>query len=229
MRERGDLDCAHEPFMYDYYVHRQVRKMPHFDVDPTHPQEYEGIRDMLLARAEASPVFFKDMSYYVMPHILSDTAFNARVAHVFLIRDLQASILSYFKLDPDVTRDEIGLEAQWRHFDGLRAAGHTPVVIRSQEVRRDPEGVIASLWKAIGLEYRAEAFDWGHDMPKDWEQVGGWHGNVASSMGIKPITQADIDLQVQQFRDAISKNPRMQEEVQHHQVFYDKLAAFSLC
>ncbi|MEZ5772185.1 MAG: hypothetical protein R3D61_11380 [Defluviimonas denitrificans] len=25
MRERGDLDCLHEPFMYDYYVHRQVR------------------------------------------------------------------------------------------------------------------------------------------------------------------------------------------------------------
>ena len=32
MRERGDLDCAHEPFMYDYYVHRKRRVMPHFDV-----------------------------------------------------------------------------------------------------------------------------------------------------------------------------------------------------
>ena len=37
MRERGDLTCFHEPFMYDYYVHRQVRVMPHFDVMPDHP------------------------------------------------------------------------------------------------------------------------------------------------------------------------------------------------
>ena len=52
MRERGDLDCAHEPFMYDYYVHRQVRKMPHFDVQDGHPTSYGAIRDMLLARGE---------------------------------------------------------------------------------------------------------------------------------------------------------------------------------
>ncbi len=37
MRERGDLDCAHEPFIYDYYVHRKIRVMPHFDVQEGHP------------------------------------------------------------------------------------------------------------------------------------------------------------------------------------------------
>ncbi|WP_283176701.1 hypothetical protein [Gemmobacter sp. 24YEA27] len=51
MRERGDLDCAHEPFMYDYYVHRAIRQMPHFDVRPDHPVSYPAIRDHLLARA----------------------------------------------------------------------------------------------------------------------------------------------------------------------------------
>lgn len=229
MRERGDLDCAHEPFMYDYYVHRQVRVMPHFDVDPEHPQDYAGIRDMLLARAETSPVFFKDMSYYVMPHILQDEAFSNRLTHAFLIRDPLAAILSYFKLDGDVTRDEIGLEAQWKHFEALQKAGHHPVVIRSEEVRRDPEGVIAAFWKAIDLPFRAEAFDWSKEMPKDWEQVGGWHGNVSTSQGIKPITQADLDRQKQQFEEAAAQHPRMREELEHHQSFYDKLAAFALC
>ena len=57
MRERGDLWCAHEPFMYDYYVNRQVARMPHFDVQPDHPVTYEAIRDMLLAEAEKGPVF----------------------------------------------------------------------------------------------------------------------------------------------------------------------------
>ena len=59
MRERGDLDCAHEPFMYDYYVHRKVRQMPFFETEKDHPVRYEDIRDMLLRRAETKPVFIK--------------------------------------------------------------------------------------------------------------------------------------------------------------------------
>ncbi len=81
MRERGDLDCAHEPFMYDYYVHRQVRAMPHFDAQKGHPLSYRDIRDSLLLRAEKSPVFIKDMSYYVMPHILEDATFGHRLVN----------------------------------------------------------------------------------------------------------------------------------------------------
>ncbi|WP_127115356.1 hypothetical protein [Shimia sediminis] len=229
MRERGDLDCAHEPFMYDYYVHRKVREMPHFDVDPTHPQDYAGIRDMLLRRADKAPVFFKDMSYYVMPHVLEDTSFSDRLIHAFLIRDPQAAILSYFKLDPNVTRDEIGIEAQWLHFKGLREAGHHPVVIRSEEVRRDPKGTMSTFWKAVGLPYRDEAFDWSTEMPKDWEQVGGWHGQVVESQGIRPITSADLERQKLKFDEAASANPRMRDELEHHQSFYDQLAAFALC
>ena len=38
MRSRGDLDCLHEPFMYDYYVHRAKRVMPHFDAEAEHPR-----------------------------------------------------------------------------------------------------------------------------------------------------------------------------------------------
>ena len=108
MPERGDLDCAHEPFMYDYYVHRGIRVMPHFDIRPDHPVSYATIRDHLIARSERGPVFFKDMSYYVMPHILDDAIFAERLVNTFLIRDPVASITSYHKLDPEVTLDEIG-------------------------------------------------------------------------------------------------------------------------
>ena len=37
MRERGDCRCFHEPFICDYYVHRAVRSLPLFDVDPDQP------------------------------------------------------------------------------------------------------------------------------------------------------------------------------------------------
>ena len=96
MRARGDLACLHEPFMYDYYINRSTRQMPHFDAMDDHPRSYDAIRDMILARAEQGPVFFKDMSYYVMPHILADEAFFTRVTHSFLIRDPRASILERY-------------------------------------------------------------------------------------------------------------------------------------
>lgn len=229
MRERGDLDCAHEPFMYDYYVHRQVRRMPHFESDPEHPQDYASIRDMLLEKAEHKPVFFKDMSYYVIPHLLSDRAFCDALTHAFLIRDPMASILSYHNLDPNVTSDEIGLEAQWRHFKGLLDMGHMPVVIRSEEVRREPRATIGAFWHAVGLDYCESAFDWDKAPPKDWEQVSGWHDSVAGSLGIKPLTKADIRAQKQRFNEACRGTPRLAALLAHHQPYYDKLASHAIC
>ncbi len=228
-RERGDLDCAHEPFMYDYYVHRNVSNMPHFDVDPSHPRSYADIRDSLLHRAEVGPVFFKDMSYYVMPHILGDETFCECVTHAFLIRDPRAAILSYSKLDLDVTREEIGLEAQWLHFDGLRAEGHNPIVLRSEDIRRAPEQVIGAFWQAIDLPYAPQAFDWSREVPDDWEQVGAWHGKVSKATGIKPVSDAEIAKQEQGFETLCAEHPRFRLELAHHQGFYDKLAAFALC
>lgn len=228
MRERGDLDCAHEPFMYDYYVHRGVRVMPHFDVRPDHPVSYAAIRDHLIARSEKGPVFFKDMSYYVMPHILDDAVFAERLVDAFLIRDPVASITSYHKLDPEVTLDEIGLEAQWKHYSALRAAGRTPVVIRAESVRQDTRGAMARFWEAVGLPFSEAAFDWQSEKPKDWEQVGGWHGDVSASKGIRPLTGEEIRAQRETFEAMAQEHPDMRVHLAHHRPFYDLLAAEAL-
>lgn len=228
MRERGDLDCLHEPFMYDYYVHRQVRTMPHFDVQPDHPVSYAAIRDMLLERAEKRPVFIKDMSYYVMPHVLEDAAFADRLTNVFLVRDPVASIPSYYKLDPDLTLEEVGLEAQAKHFDALAARGEPPAVIVSEDVRGDPEGVMGALWRKIGLPHVDAAFDWQNDAPKDWAQVGGWHGDVSRAKGIRPMTPEERVEQQRTFDALAAKVPHLRAFLDHHRPFYAQLAAQAL-
>lgn len=228
MRERGDLDCLHEPFMYDYYVHRQRREMPHFEAQEDHPTRYEDIRDMLLARAEAGPVFFKDMSYYVMPHILEDRAFNDRLRSSFLIRNPLASVASYYRLDPDLTLEEVGLAAQWRHYEGLVEQGKTPPVIRAEDVRGDPQGTMAALWQRLGLPYRAEAFDWQRDTPEDWAQVEGWHADVSRSREIRPLTEAELREQAERFEAAAIEAPHLRDFVAHEMPFYEKLSAHAL-
>eukprot|EP01034_Spumella_vulgaris_P019901 gene19901-25463_t len=165
--------------MYDYYVNRSTREMPHFEAMETHPKSYEQIRDMILAKAELGPVFFKDMSYYVVPHILSDVAFFDRLTHSFLIRDPRASILSYAKLDPEMLCDEIGIEAQWRHAEAVMArSGQAPIVVRSEAVQADPEGQMRRYWQAVGLADAPQALHWNDAVPADWQQVQGWHGDV---------------------------------------------------
>jgi hypothetical protein len=229
MRARGDLECLHEPFMYDYYINRSTRQMPHFDALDDHPRSYDAIRDMILEKAERRPVFFKDMSYYVVPHIFADPVFLARVTHSFLIRCPKASIVSYAKLDPDMLLEEIGLEAQWRHAEYLMGrTGRAPVVVQSESVQADPHGQMRKYWQAVGLPDRPEALDWKEPAPDDWQQVQGWHQDVMSSKTIRPISAEQAARTEADFARLVAAAPRFQSLYDHHRPFYDRLRAFSL-
>ncbi|MBL8789883.1 MAG: hypothetical protein JNM45_05250 [Rhizobiales bacterium] len=229
MRSRGDLDCLHEPFMYDYYVHRSRKVMPHFEAQPEHPVSYDEIRATILAKAKTQPVFFKDMSYYVMPHILADEEFLRRITHSFLIRDPMASIVSYAKLDPAVSLDEIGLESQAKHADALKhLTGRTPVIVQSERVQNDPEGQMKAYWQAVGLDHRPQALNFADDVPNDWQQVSGWHKDVMASKSILPWTDADVAKVRRQFDGLVERAPHFATYYAHHLPFYAKLAAQAL-
>jgi hypothetical protein len=229
MRARGDLDCLHEPFMYDYYVNRSKRLMPHFDVQPGHPKTYAAIRDWLLAKAEHGPVFFKDMSYYVVPHIFEDAAFMQRITHSFLLREPLASIVSYAKLDPEVTLEEIGIEAQWQHAEHLRSAtGQKPVVVQSERLQQDPAGQMRLYWQAVGLADKPSALDWGDKAPEDWKQVSGWHKDVMASSGIRPVDEAALEKTRREFARLQAEIPWLQSYLDHHAPFHARLAAYAL-
>lgn len=228
MRERGDLDCAHEPFMYYHYIGQGRRPFPGFEAQPDHPTSYEGIRDMLVERAKARPVFFKDMAYYVMPEIADDPEFLARVTHCFLVRHPLASILSYHKLDPDMSCREIGLEDEWKLYETVTGAGHDAVVIEAETVRADTRGTMAALWQRIGLEFREEAFDWNREAPSDWENVSAWHEQASSASGIRAADAEEMLRKEAEFEELVETAPRLRDYLDHHLPFYQKLAEVAL-
>ncbi len=225
MRERGDLKCFHEPFMYDYYVNRSVRQMPHFSAEEERPASLAAIRAMLVEAARAGPVFFKDMSYYVVEALDQERGFFAALTDVFLIRDPRRAILSYFKLDPDFTDEEAGLEAQWRHFEWLRAAkGKAPPVIEAEAIAANPQGAMGALWDAIGLTRRDRAFSWQQaSVPEDWGQVAEWHQAASSSGGIRPpAPESDAEIDAR-FAAAAARHPHLQSIFDHHLPYYQRL------
>lgn len=230
MRERGDFTCFHEPFMYYYYVHRGVKELPHFDIDPDTPASFEDVMAMLREAAREGPVFFKDMSYYVVPDMFSMPALAHELTHVFLIRDPRKSILSYHKLDPDLEQDEIGLEAQWRHFEWLRGeTGRDAIVLEAESIQEDPRGIMAAFWNKAGLPHRESAFEWsGDETPEDWKQVEGWHGSVSSSSGIRQTQREGDDVLNEKFAAAARAAPKLKDYLAHHWPAYESMKRLAI-
>jgi len=228
MRERGDFECLHEPFMYHYYLNQKHREMPYFEPKENHPVSYHGVRDMIFKKAETSQVFFKDMAYYINSDIVTDTMLSNVVTHCFLIRNPKAAIASYYKLDKEVTLTEIGIEAQWQVYSHLVSLGIEPVVIEAESLRKDPRAAANNWWKQLDLVYKDDAFEWGEKSPQDWEQVKGWHQNSIQSTSLRPWTPEEEKEEFDRFEAAAVEAPHLRSFLQHHQEFYDRLKSVSL-
>ena len=230
MRERGDLDCLHEPFLHYYYLQRTDKGLPHFDSEKHHPTSYAATRDMILQHAESGPVFAKDMSYYVMPEILDDENFCRRIRHCFLIRNPRRSILSYYRLDSAVSLYEIGIEAQWLHLQGLLKLGvDNSLVLEAEAVQANCYATMSLFWQALGLDFREHALSWEQDrIPPDWQYVQGWHRSVGASSGIRRPSAAEAEKSRTEFEDLSEDAPQLSAYLRHHLPYYENLRAHSL-
>ena len=224
MRERGDCTCLHEPFMYYYYVHLARKTMPGFHIEAERPTTFEAITAMLFKEAEAKMVFSKDMGYYVLPEITKWSDLATAITHVMLIRDPRKSILSYFKLDPDLQCEEIGLESQWRLYQWIEERSRIPpLVVEAEHIQQNPETEIARLWRKIGISHMPHAFNWdANKTPSDWRQVGLWHAKTQAEDSIRTDTSTEAEIQ-RSFDEAAGKRPALKNYLDHHWPFYLKL------
>lgn len=186
MRERGDLQVLHEPFMYDYYISGDREKFAGFAPEADHPVTYHGIRAMIREKAELGPVFLKDMGYYVVNTLSSDPEFARQITHGFLVRDPAEAVISYAKRQQDFTCEEVGLEALWRLYASLRDQGCTCHVLSSAAIRCDPAAAMAAYWSAIGLPDCPDALRWDGTVPDGWRAVETWHREVLETREILP-------------------------------------------
>ena len=219
MFERGDFRVFHEPFIHLYYLGDANKTLKYFNPDPAHPTSYAGVRDMILEAAEHEPVFIKDMCYYVNDYIEGDEEFVKRVRNTFLIRHPEKSIPSYYRLDDEVTRDEIGLDAEYRHFELVtRVTGEVPVVIDGSDIQADTEATMRAYCGAIGLEFLPESLTWERPVPPEWDFVAGWHGDMHNRSGIDGASTAREREKV-----TIDSAPHLRDYYEYHLPFYLKL------
>ena len=111
MRQRGDLDCLHEPFGEAWYQGESPLWQRFKPGDKTTPGlTLESTWKDIKRRAEKNPVFIKDFPHYISH--LWDEEFLSHFTHAFLIRDPALTITSMFDKWPDFHEGEVGFPEQ---------------------------------------------------------------------------------------------------------------------
>jgi len=218
MRQRGDLDCLHEPFGEAWYQ-GEAPLWPRFKSgDLTTPGlTLESVWENIQARARKAPIFLKDFPHYI--NHMWDDDFLSNFIHAFLIRDPAKTITSIYHRWPDFDEAEVGFPEQRALFDLLWALnGSPPPVIDSDDLLEDPAGMTAAFCSAVDLPFIPEALSWapGADPSEfSWWDGGIFHHNLAKSTGLTAQKRSYVE---------ISKAPdRVQNVHRRMKPHYDRL------
>ncbi|WP_420861888.1 sulfotransferase family protein [Algirhabdus cladophorae] len=223
MRQRGDLDCLHEPFGEAWYQGEDPL-WPRFKAgDKTTPGlSIESVWDDIQARAQVGPVFLKDFPHYVN-HIWTPQ-FLAQMTHAFLIRDPAKTISSVYDKWPDFDELEVGFPEQRALFDLLTALNGTPPpVIDSDDLLADPETMVQRFCAAVDIPYLPDALTWkpGADTGDySWWDGGSFHANLRASTGLKP--------QVRRYVEVAEAPERVQRVHRRMKPHYDHLFQYRI-
>lgn len=188
MRQRGDMDCLHEPFGEAWYQ-GEAPLWPRIDALSlrTAGLTSESVLADVTKRAENQPVFTKDFPHYI-DHMF-DAVLTGNFIHSFLIRDPAKTITSMYNKWPDFHEKEVGFPEQRALFDLLwEKNGTPPPVIDSDDLLEDPAAMVRLWCKAVGLPFIESALSWepGARDEVSWWDGGSFHANLRNSDGLKP-------------------------------------------
>lgn len=217
MRQRGDLDCLHEPFGEAWYQGEDPLWPRFRDGEKTTPGlSIESVWQEIQERAATGPVFLKDFPHYIN-HILTPE-FLSHFTHAFLIRDPAKTITSIYDKWPDFDELEVGFPEQRALFDLLTALnGAPPPVVDSDDLLAAPAEMVEAFCRAVDIPFIESALHWeagGDPSAHSWWDGGSFHAKLAKSTGLvaQPRRYVDIEAAPERVRRV---HRRMQPHYEH--------------
>jgi len=217
MRQRGDLDCLHEPFGEAWYQGEDPL-WPRFTKNSlrTPGLTLDSVWLDIVSRAKNGPVFSKDFPHYV-DHMWTDARLDL-FTHSFLIRDPAKTITSMYDKWPDFHEKEVGFPEQRELFDRIaQKYGKAPPVIDSDDMLENPHGIIGEWCKGVGIEFLESALTWepGARDEVSWWDGGSFHANLRNSDGLKPQKRTQY-IDISEAPDRVKDvHERMQPHYEH--------------
>ena len=158
---RGDCAVVDEPF-YAAYLSATGVDHPMCDaVIASQSTDPAAVAAACLGPIPQGQSLFyqKHMTLHMIPDF--DRRWMRACTNVFLIRHPARVVASYAKKRQGATLDDIGFVQQADLFDEVAGwSGSTPVVIDSDDIRADPEGMLRKLCAAINVPFSTKMLRW---------------------------------------------------------------------
>jgi hypothetical protein len=213
MIERGDVAVLHEPFLALTQGDEVPVPLPGGGAVARSGRE---LVDLLAELGRVRPVFVKEVLDYRYDHAFGHPDELAWMTHTFLVRDPREAISSHYAMKPTVTCPEIGYEWLWELFQLMwSAAGRPPLVIRAEDLLRDPAASVSAYCRAVGLPFLAEALHWAPGERPEWQRHRAWHLDAISSSGFASAQNL--------YPVTVDNHPVLKSFYDHHYPFYQRI------
>lgn len=207
--ERRDFLVIHEPFS-------QLADFGEITVAGRLVTSEGELIELLLELGESESVFFKDTTDFRYPTVLADQRFLREARHTFIIRDPAEAIASHYRLNPRLTRDEVGFSRLAELHDAVTGAtGERAIVVDAGELVQRPADLVRAYCEQVGIPFLDKALHWSSGMRNDWQRTSRWHVATSATDGFQaPRSHEPPDL---------SANPVLLDYLEYHLPFYQRL------
>ena len=182
---RGDTTVLDEPMYAVYLDQHDVDHPGKEDILNSQSRDIDRvIQDVFLKNYETDYVFIKNMAHHFID---VDPRFIYDFRNLFLIRDPKQLICSFSQVIQNPTMQDIGLEHEYiLYLDVLAKSKYKPIVLDSNDILSDPEGMLKALCKQLNISYTTKMLEWEAgpiDADGIWAKY--WYKNVHQSTGFK--------------------------------------------
>lgn len=213
---RSDCAVSDEPFYAAYLAATGIVHPMNAEVLSSQKQDPRRVAaDMLGPVPGGKTVWYqKHMAHHMIDGFPLD--WMDGVTNVFLLRSPERVLASYAQKREDVALRDIGFAEQAMLFDRVAdRTGRAPVVVNSEDVRRDPRGTLSALCAAIDLDFSEAMLSWPKGQhPDDGVWAPHWYGAIFNSTGFAPPDEK-----------AVALPDHLRPIVDAARPFYEKMAA----
>ena len=188
---RSDTFVIDEPFYAHYLSVTNVDHPGRDEIIQSGETDQSVVSKGLISDIDdsCSIYFQKHMTHHMIPSVGRE--WMKDVVNCFLIRDPKDMILSYTKVNSNLSMHLLGLEDQYELFEYVtKINGRAPTVVDSKDILLDPRETLRLLCEKIGVVFSEEMLSWSkgvRDTDGIWAKY--WYDNVINSTGFNTYTE----------------------------------------
>jgi len=216
---RSDTFVIDEPFYAHYLSVTNVDHPGRDEIVQSGETDQSVVSKGLISDIDdsCSIYFQKHMTHHMIPSV--DRDWMKDVVNCFLIRNPKDMILSYTKVNSNLSMHLLGLEEQYELFEYVtKINGRVPPVVDSKDILLDPRETLRLLCEKIGVVFSEEMLSWSkgvRDTDGIWAKY--WYDNVVNSTGFNTYTEKNEvirDEYLQLYEDCL----KIYEKLSRHKI-----------